>query len=158
MNPEELQEIINILSKFYIWEILIIGIAILLTAILKLPIKKKAVKLQEKYGVDKSMLTWITALIPYILCAIMVFLLYWYRAGFVNKLESLDYAAIFTEAGLLGSGAIGLYEAVKKIIKGSIAIKEKKRTQLKLDNNSISTQLKPEKAKMSQFRINKEEK
>ena len=129
MNPEEIQTLIDILSKFYIWEILIIGLAILLTAIIKLPIKKKAVSLQEKYGVDKSMLTWITALIPYVLCFIMVFILYWYRAGFPSKLDSLDYAAIFTEMGILGSGAIGIYEAVKKIIKGSMAIAEKKRLQ-----------------------------
>ena len=129
MNPEEIQALINILSKFYIWELLIIGLAILLTAVIKIPIKRKAVSLQEKYGVDKSMLTWITALIPYVLCLIMVFVLYWYRAGFPAKLDSLDYAAIFTEMGILGSGAIGIYEAVKKIIKGSKAIAEKKKLQ-----------------------------
>lgn len=129
MNPEEIKALIDMLSKFYIWEILIIGIAILLTAFIKMPIKKKAVALQEKYGVDKSMLTWITAFIPYVLCLIMVFVLYWYRAGFPAKLDSLDYAAIFGEMGILGSGAIGIYEAIKKIIKGSKAISEKKKQQ-----------------------------
>jgi hypothetical protein len=126
MNPEDIQVIIGILSKYYIWEILIMGIAIGLTMILKLPIKKKAVKLQEKYGVDKSMLTWITAFIPYVLCAIMVFVLFWYRSGFTEKLDSLEWTRIATEIGVLGSGAIGLYEAIKKIIKGSIAIHQKK--------------------------------
>jgi len=126
MNPEDLQYLVGILSKYYIWEILIMGVAIGLTMILKLPIKNKAVKLQEKYGVDKSMLTWITALIPYVLVAIMVFFLFWYRADFTEKLDSLEWSRIATEIGVLGSGAIGLYEAIKKIIKGSIAIHQKK--------------------------------
>lgn len=126
MNPEDLQYLVGILSKYYIWEILIMGIAIGLTMILKLPIKNKAIKLQEKYGVDKSMLTWITALIPYVLVAIMVFFLFWYRADFTEKLDSLEWSRIATEIGVLGSGAIGLYEAIKKIIKGSIAIHQKK--------------------------------
>ena len=122
----EFQEIAAFLSKFYIWEILIMLLAIGLTFIFKIPIKKKAYKLQEKYGVDKSMLTWITAIIPYVLCLIMVFFLYWYRAGFSEKLDSLEYTSIITEGILLGSGAIGLYEAVKKIVKGQKAIHEKK--------------------------------
>ena len=146
MNPEDLQLIINMLSKYYVWEILIIGVAIGLTMILKLPIKKKAVKLQEKYGVDKSMLTWITALIPYVLCLTMVFVLFWYRAGWT--METLNWQAIVTEGMLLGSGAIGLYEAIKKIIKGSIAIHQKK--QLK--------KAEEESAPASKYRIQKEDK
>lgn len=146
MNPEDLQLIINMLSKYYVWEILIIGVAIGLTMILKLPIKKKAVKFQEKYGVDKSMLTWITALIPYVLCLTMVFVLFWYRAGWT--METLNWQAIVTEGMLLGSGAIGLYEAIKKIIKGSIAIHQKK--QLK--------KAEEESAPASKYRIKKEDK
>lgn len=126
MDQEIIEVITEFLSKFYIWEIIIILLAIALTGILKLPIKKHALKLQEKYGVDKSMLTWISALIPYTLCLLMVFFLFWYKSGFVSNLELLDYQGIITEGILLGSGAIGLYEAVKKIIKGSKAIKEKK--------------------------------
>ena len=146
MNPEDIQAIIEILSKYFIWEILIMGIAIGLTMILKLPIKKKAVKLQEKYGVDKSMLTWITALIPYVLCAIMVFVLFWYRSGFTEKLDSLEWSRIATEIGVLGSGAIGLYEAIKKIIKGSIAIHQKK----------IKAQKEAELPPASKYRVKKE--
>ena len=146
MNPEDLELIISMLSKYYIWEIIIIGVAIGLTMILKLPIKKKAVKLQEKYGVDKSMLTWITALIPYVLCLTMVFVLFWYRSGWT--METLNWQGIATEGVLLGSGAIGLYEAIKKIIKGSIAIHQKK--QLK--------KAEEESAPASKYRIQKEDK
>ena len=129
MSEEVITVIAQFLSKFYIWEAIIIVLAIALTGLLKLPIKKQAIKLQEKYGVDKSMLTWITALIPYVLCLVMVFMLYWYKSGFVGDLESLDFQAIVSEGIILGSGSIGLYEAVKKIIKGSKAIKEKKAIQ-----------------------------
>ena len=146
MTIEELQPVIDLFSKYYVWEILIIGIAIGLTMILKLPIKKKAVKLQEKYGVDKSMLTWITALIPYILCLIMVFVLFWYRSGWT--METLNWQAIATEGVLLGSGAIGLYEAIKKIIKGSIAIHQKKQLAKAEEENPPA----------SKYRVHKEEK
>lgn len=123
MNPEDIKIIVDMLSKYYVWEVLIMGAAIGLTMILKLPIKKKAVKLEKKYGVDKSMLTWITALIPYVLCFGMVFILFWYRSDWAL---TVDWALIAKEAALLGSGAIGIYEAIKKLIKGAIAIHEKK--------------------------------
>lgn len=135
MDQEVIQVIADFLSKFYIWEAIIIVVAIALTGLLKLPIKKQALKLQEKYGVDKSMLTWVTALIPYALCFIMVFVLYWYKSGFTGQLELLDYQAIVSEGIILGSGSIGLYEAVKKIIKGGKAIKEKKEQQEEAKKN-----------------------
>ena len=146
MNFEELQPIIDMLSKYYVWEILIIGIAIGLTMILKLPIKKKAIKLQEKYKIDKSMLTWITALIPYVLCLIMVFVLFWYKSEW--NVETLDWQAIVREGFVLGSGAIGLYEAIKKIIKGSIAIHQKKQLAKAEEENPPA----------SKYRVKKEDK
>ena len=147
MDQDVINVIVEFLSKFYIWEIIIIVLAIALTGILKLPIKKQALKLQEKYGVDKSMLTWVAALFPYILCLIMVFMLFWYKSGFTSSLESLDYQGIVTEGILLGSGAIGLYEAVKKIIKGSKAIKEKKELQRTQDLKKKPIKINPPKSK-----------
>lgn len=129
MDQEMIEYIAEFLAKFYIWEIIIILIAIALTGILKLPIKKKALKLQEKYGVDKSMLTWVSGLIPYALCLIMCFILFWYKSGWSMQFDVLDWSGIITEGLLLGSGAIGLYEVVKKIIKGHKAIQEKKETK-----------------------------
>lgn len=147
MDEEIIKYISEFLSKFYIWEILIILIAIALTGIFKLPIKKRALKLQEKYGVDKSMLTWATALIPYVLCLIMVFALFWYKSGFSMQLETLDYSGIITEGLLLGSGAIGLYEAVKKFVKGHKAIKEKKATQRARDLEKLPVKVEYAKSK-----------
>lgn len=140
MDQEMIQYISEFLSKFYIWEILIIILVILLTTFIKIPIKKKALKLQEKYGVDKAMLTWVTALIPYVLCLSMVFVLFWYKSGWSEYLDQLDYSGIISEGLVLGSGAIGLYEAVKKIIKGSKAIKEKKELQRAVDLKAVAAE------------------
>lgn len=145
METEEIKVLIDLLSKFNLWELLIMLISIGLTFIFKIPIKKQAVKLQKKYGVDKSMLTWITALIPYVLCGIMVFFLFWYRSGFIGQLDSLAWTSILAETGVLGSGAIGIYEAMKKLIKGFKAIHEKK--QIKKEE----AETKP----ASKFRIDK---
>lgn len=123
---EDLNLVIEFCSRFYIWELIIIVVAIGLTQLLKLPIKAKALKLEEKYNVDKSMLTQITIIIPYVLCAIMVFVLFWYRSGWTMKLDSLEWKNIVAEIIALGSGSIGLYELFKKIIQGNKAIKEKK--------------------------------
>ena len=124
MDEELLKYILEFASKFYIWEILIILLAILLTTFLKIPIKNRALKLQEKYGVDKSMITWISALFPYTICITACFFLFWYKSGWI--LEAIIPASVITEGVLLGSGAIGLYEAIKKFAKAHIAIKEKK--------------------------------
>lgn len=124
MDEELLKIVLQFASKFYIWEILIILLAILLTTFLKIPITKRALKLQKKYGVDKSMITWISALFPYAICIASCFFLFWYKSGWV--LEAVIPASVITEGVLLGSGAIGLYEAIKKFVKAHAAIKEKK--------------------------------
>lgn len=147
MDEELIQYVVDFLSRFYIWEILIIIVAIALTMIFKIPIKNKAKQLQDKYGVDKSMLTWVTALIPYVLCLGMVFTLFWYKSGWTKEIDSLDFSAIVTEGILLGSGAIGLYEAVKKIYKGNKAIQEKKALKKAQDLAKKPIQLKVKKSK-----------
>ena len=147
MDEELIQYVVEFLSRFYIWEILIILVAIALTMVIKIPISNQAKKLREKYAVDKSMLTWVIALIPYVLCLGMVFTLYWYKAGWTSEVESLDFSAIVTEGLLLGSGAIGLYEAVKKIYKGNKAIQEKKAVKKAQDLAKKPIQLKVKKSK-----------
>lgn len=152
MDEEMIKVIVDYLSKFYIWEILIILLAILLTAFIKIPIKKRALKLQKELGVDKSIITWVTALFPYLICLLSCFALYWYKAGWgLEVLPALDYSGIVTEGLLLGSGAIGLYEAVKKIIKARAALKEKR--ALKEQTEDLE-----ELKKKTPFRVVKEEK
>lgn len=159
MNPENIQTIIDFLSKYYIWEIVIMLIALGLTMLIKLPIKNKAVKLEEKYGVDKSILTWTIAFIPYVLTAIMVFVLYWYKSNWALKFDSLEWSQMISEIGIIGSGAIGIYEAVKKIIQGSKAIAEKK-NQTKATVKAQPKKIEAKKAvvKKSSFRVEEKEK
>ena len=121
---DDLNLIIEFCSKFYIWELVIILVAIGLTQLLKMPIKNCALKYQEKYKIDKSIITQLTIIIPYVLCAIMTFFLFWYKSGW--SIYTIEWKAMAAEIGILGSGSIGLYELVKKIIQGSKAIQEKK--------------------------------
>ena len=152
MDIETLKTITEFLSKYYIWEIVIMLLALGLTMAIKIPIKKQAVKLEEKYGVDKSILTWTIAFIPYILTAIMVFVLYWYKSNWALKFDSLEWSSMLSEIGIIGSGAIGIYEAVKKLVQGSKAIKEKK-SQTVQKNCTVSKN-----TTKSKFRITEKEK
>ena len=61
-----MEEIIAFLSQWYIWELIIIVLAIILTLIVKIPIKGFAVKWEEQYGIDKSKITWVNAIFPYV--------------------------------------------------------------------------------------------
>ena len=125
MDPNIIQEIVNFLSKWYIWEILIMVLAILFTMFIKIPIKKAAVKWQEKYGIDKSKITWINGMFPYILVFIMVFVLFWYKTGWNMELKDPEFwKNVGTRTAILGSGAIGLYELIKKIKQAVIASKQ----------------------------------
>ena len=130
---EIIEEIIQFMSNWHIWEIIVIVASILLTMLVKLPIKKAAVKWEEKYGIDKSKITWINAMFPYVFSFIAVFVLYWYETGFNMELKDPEWwKEIAMKTAALGSGAIGLYELVKKIKQAILATMEK----AKLDKES----------------------
>ena len=125
MDPNIIQEIMSFLSKWYIWELIIMIIAILLTLLAKIPIKKYAEKWQEKYQIDKSKITWINAIFPYVFVAIMVFILYWYKSGWDMNLKDPGFwKNIGSRTGILGSGAIGFYELIKKLKQAIVATHE----------------------------------
>lgn len=126
MDPNIIQEFVQFLSKWYIWELIIIVAAILLTLVVKIPIKRAAVKWEEKYGIDKSKITWINAIFPYIFVFIFVFILYWYKANWSLTLKDPEWwKAIGIRTATLGSGAIGLYELIKKVKQAIIAAHQK---------------------------------
>ena len=126
MDPNIIQEFVQFLSKWYIWELIIIVAAILLTLVVKIPIKRAAVKWEEKYGIDKSKITWINAIFPYIFVFIFVFILYWYKANWSLTLKDPEWwKAIGIRTATLGSGAIGLYELIKKVKQAIVAAHQK---------------------------------
>ena len=125
MEPTLWQEIMEFLSKWYLWEILIMLGAILLTLIVKIPIKRAAIKMEEKYKIDKSKITWINGMFPYIFVFIAVFLLFWSKLNWTLELRDPQFwKDVGTRTGVLGSGAIGLYELIKKIKQAVIASKQ----------------------------------
>ncbi len=127
MDEKLIQEIVSFLSKWYIWELVIIVLAILLTLAVKIPIKNAAIKWQEKYGIDKSKITWINGIFPYVFVFIMVFILYWYKSGWNMELKDPEFwKSVGTRTGILGSGAIGLYELIKKVKSAIIATMQKR--------------------------------
>ena len=148
MDPEIINTVVNFLSKYFIWEIIIMLLIVGITALLKLPIKKAAEKLEEKYKVDKSILTWTIGFIPPFLAAIAIFILYWYKSGWSMKLEAEEWAAMFTEIGVVASGAIGIYEFFKKMFQGAKAVAEKNKTVKK---NELTKVKKPK--NKSKFRV-----
>ena len=148
MDPEIINTVANFLSKYFIWEIVIMLLIVGITALLKLPIKKAAEKLEEKYKVDKSILTWTIGFIPPVLAAIAIFILYWYKSGWSMTLEASEWAGMFTEIGVVASGAIGIYEFFKKMIQGAKAIAEKNKTVKK---NELTKVKKPK--NKSKFRV-----
>jgi len=151
MDPEIINTVANFLSKYFIWEIIIMLLIVGLTALLKLPIKKAAEKLEEKYKVDKSILTWTIGFIPPFLAAIAIFILYWYKSGWSMTLEASEWAGMFTEIGVVASGAIGIYEFFKKMIQGAKAGITGKNKSAKIKKNSIQ---KVQKSKIqSKFRV-----
>lgn len=122
-----MEEIITFLSQWYIWELIIIVLAIILTLIVKIPIKRFAVKWEEQYGIDKSKITWVNAIFPYVFVFIFVFILYWYKAGWSLTLNDPEWwKQVGFKTTALGSGAIGLYELLKKIKEAFIATHQKK--------------------------------
>ena len=122
-----MEEIIKFLSQWYIWELIIIVLAIILTLIVRIPIKRFAIKWEEQYGIDKSKITWVNAIFPYVFVFIFVFLLYWYKANWSLAIKDPEWwKEIGFETAALGSGAIGLYELLKKIKEAFIATHQKK--------------------------------
>lgn len=125
MDEQTIQQIVSFLSKYYGWELIIIGITIGLTFLVKIPIRKAADKYAEKYNVDKSVITWVIGVLPFVFAFLCLVPLYLYRVDW--KFDSISWKGVVTETATLGAAAMGVYEFVKKFIQG---IKAKKNTQV----------------------------
>lgn len=122
MNQETIDKIVAFLSQWGFWQIIVIVAIILLTFAVKIPLYRYGKKYQEKTGVDKSRVTWIIALFPFIFGFIGSLILYIWPIGWnVNSLVGEDWAIIVKQAGVLGGAAIGVYEFLKKMFKAATA-------------------------------------
>lgn len=136
MDEELIQQIVSFLSKYYGWELIIIGLTIALTMLVKIPIRKAADKYAQKNNIDKSVITWVIGVFPFVFSFILVFLLYFYRAGW--NLDAISWKMVVVEASTLGGAAIGVYEFIKKLIKG-ITAKNKTQTIAVEGNTTVVT-------------------
>jgi len=70
-----MNEVVTFLNQWFLWELLIIIVAVLLTQALKFPIKKAGEKFGAKTGKDKSIITVWISIIPFVVSFIWAFVL-----------------------------------------------------------------------------------
>lgn len=122
MNQETIDKIVAFLGQWGFWQVAVIAAIVLLTLVVKIPLYRAGEKYQAKTGINKSRVTWVISLIPFIFAFIGALCLYLWPIGWnVNSLVSDDWAIIVKNAGVLGTAAIGVYEFFKKIAKAATA-------------------------------------
>lgn len=112
MDENILNQISDFLSKWGFWQLIAIVLIVILTLVIKIPIKKAAEKYQAKTGIDKSVITWTISVIPFALAFVAALVLdLWGRAWDVNAIE---WPTVVKQASVLGGASIGVFEAFKK--------------------------------------------
>lgn len=112
MDENIIQAISSFLSKWGFWQLVAIVSIVVLTLIVKIPIKKGAEKYQAKTGVDKSAITWVITLIPFVFAFVAALLLDLLTKSW--DVDLIDWAEVVKQCSVLGTASIGLFEAVKK--------------------------------------------
>lgn len=112
MNEEVLNRISDFLSKWGLWQVLIIIAITLVTLLAKIPIKKAAESYEAKTGTDKSVITWTISVIPFVLGFVAALLLDLGGKGW--SAELVAWEDVVKQASVLGTASIGVFEAVKK--------------------------------------------
>lgn len=113
------KQAMQFLSQYHLWEAIFIVVVILITLAVKIPIKRAAVKFEEKHGIDKSYITWIVGFIPFILAFALVFAKMFYDVKW--DIALLGWKEVGAEAAIVGGGAVGFYEFIKKLKKAFVA-------------------------------------
>lgn len=118
---DTINSIIGFLNAWGFWQLVIILLIILLTALIKIPIKKAAENFAIKNNVDKSVITWTISLIPFILAFIGALILQLINIHW--DVTIIDWQVVVKDASILGGAAIGVFEAFKKWVEASAAKK-----------------------------------
>lgn len=90
--------------------LLVIG----LTELLKWPIKKAAERYAEKTGYDKSIVTWVIAIIPFILTFVWVLLIELYVLSW--NIDAVAWKEVAENTAAYGGAAVATFEIFKKIM------------------------------------------
>ena len=121
MDENVIQTIGDFLSKWGFWQLIAIASIVILTLVLKIPIKKAAEKYQAKTGVDKSIITWVISIIPFVLGFVAALLLELLAQNWDVNL--IDWAEVTKQCSVLAVTAIGIFETVKKFVEAFTAKK-----------------------------------
>ena len=103
---DTINSIIGFLNAWGFWQLVIILLIILLTALIKIPIKKAAENFAIKNNVDKSVITWTISLIPFILAFIGALILQLINIHW--DVTIIDWQVVVKDASILGV-AVGLF-------------------------------------------------
>lgn len=119
---------LNFISKYGLGDAIVIVAIIILTWIIKGPIKKAGLRYAEKYSVDKSAVTWVISLIPYALALIAAFVIsLWENKWDISK---VDWATVVKQMAVLAGASQGVYETINVTWKGAQARKEKAKNEI----------------------------
>ena len=123
MDQNTAEQIAQFFDKWGLAQALAIILIMTITWFVKLPIYHAGQKYAEKYGVDKSAVTWCIGLIPFVLGFVAALVIALWGNGWDAK--TLEWSGIVKQSGTLAAGAMGAYEFVKVLFKGAQASKEK---------------------------------
>lgn len=116
-----IETIISFLNQWGFWELVAIVLIVILTCVLKIPIYKAAVKYQEKHGVDKSFITWVISVIPFVLAFVFALILHLWSQNW--NVAIVVWSVVIKNTTALGAGAIGIFELIKKFVQAATAKK-----------------------------------
>ena len=111
----------------------VIVATIALVNLIKIPIVKKAKKIEEQSGVDKSIITRFITLLPILVAFVLETLIELILNGF--NFGAVDYGDICSKSALYGALAVATYEGVKKQLEAYATKKNGKITLISSKSN-----------------------
>lgn len=114
-----MNEFLEWLSNYSFLEICLFLCVILLTELVKWPIKVAAEKYEEKTGISKSRITWVLPFLPFIFCVIYSIIYNGIQCGWDT--DVMSWLDIIKQAIILSTTTIGFYEVGKKFVEAIIA-------------------------------------
>jgi len=130
------QSVIDFFSTWGFAQAFCIILIFVLTELTKRPIYKAGLKYAEKYGVDKSVITWTISLLAFAYAFIMMFLFSYWKAAW--NFLSIDWTYVVKQSLIVAPASMGVYEWFKKGYQASQAYKEKQTAEAKIETEKAA--------------------
>lgn len=114
----------SVVQSYGFWGAVAVIVIMIVTQLVKWPLKKKAEEWAEKANIDKKAVTVWFVFIPVLVSLIVTFVFYSWR-GVGWDYSQFSWASYFSQASVLSSVSVALYEAIDACVKAKLA-KEKK--------------------------------